>query len=208
MTQTSTPASPVDQREVILARSAELFASRGYPSTTMNEVAEASLLSKATLYHYFSEKSELLLNITDGHVSRLVAVVEEVDRRSLAPPVRLRALITGFMQEYASAHHAHRVLTEDVRFLNPEARQLVLDKERRVVNAFARAIAAVRPEIEVANLSKPLTMLLFGMLNWMFTWLRPDGRLTYAEMAPIVTDLFFGGLEAVQVQMQRDSTPT
>ena len=43
-------------------------------------------------------------------------------------------------------------------------------------------------------------MLLFGMINWMFTWLKPRGRrLTHADMAPIVCDLFFGGLGAVQL---------
>ena len=41
-------------------------------------------------------------------------------------------------------------------------------------------------------------MLLFGMMNWMFTWLKPRGALTHAEMAPVVADLFFGGLGAVR----------
>ncbi|MFI4932601.1 MAG: TetR/AcrR family transcriptional regulator, partial [Burkholderiales bacterium] len=40
-----------DQRELILARAATLFAHRGYPGTSMNEVAQACGLSKATLYH-------------------------------------------------------------------------------------------------------------------------------------------------------------
>jgi TetR/AcrR family transcriptional regulator len=44
-----------------------------------------------------------------------------------------------------------------------------------------------------------LTMLLFGMINWMFTWMRPDGTLNHESMAPIVSDLFFGGLSAVRV---------
>jgi TetR/AcrR family transcriptional regulator len=41
-------------------------------------------------------------------------------------------------------------------------------------------------------------MLLFGMINWMFTWLKPDGELTYEAMAPVVTELFFGGIAAVR----------
>ena len=41
-----------DQREMILARAAELFARSGYPATSMNQVAEACGLSKAALYHY------------------------------------------------------------------------------------------------------------------------------------------------------------
>jgi hypothetical protein len=42
-------------------------------------------------------------------------------------------------------------------------------------------------------------MLLFGMINWMFTWVRPDGALTHEQLAPLVADLFFGGLPAVRV---------
>ena len=33
----------------------------------------------------------------------------------------------------------------------------------------------------------------------MFTWLRPDGNLDYEAMAPIVADLFFGGVPAVRL---------
>ena len=97
------------------------------------------------------------------------------------------------------AQAAHRVLTEDVRFLEPADRERVLDAQRAVVAAFADAIADVRPELRAGDLHKPLTMLLFGMMNWMFIWLQPGGKLTHAAMAPIVADLFFGGLAAVRL---------
>ena len=90
------------------------------------------------------------------------------------------------------------MLTQDVKFLAATDRERVLGKERRVVDTFASTIAAARPELARSALAKPVTMLLFGMMNWMFTWLRPDGRLTHAEMAPVVADLFLGGLAAVR----------
>jgi Tetracyclin repressor-like, C-terminal domain len=37
------------------------------------------------------------------------------------------------------------------------------------------------------------------MMNWMFTWLQPDGALSHADMAPVVADLFLGGLGAVRL---------
>ncbi|HRL98714.1 MAG TPA: TetR/AcrR family transcriptional regulator [Acidovorax sp.] len=188
-----------DQREMILRHAAELFARRGYPATSMNEVAEACGLSKPTIYHYFRDKYNLLVHIADGHVSRLHALVEEVEGQHLEPEARLRELIHRFVEEYAEAHHAHRVLTEDVRFLQPEDSERILGKERAVVAVFARAVAQMRPDTEAAGLAKALTMLLFGMINWMFTWLRPDGNLDYEAMAPIVADLFFGGVPAVRL---------
>jgi TetR/AcrR family transcriptional regulator len=187
------------QRDEILARAAELFARRGYPGTSMNEVAEACGMSKAALYHYVRDKDQLLVEIAQGHVARLVALVGEVAAEGLPAPEHLRRLIERFVQEYASAQNAHRVLTEDVRFLEPPDRERVLADERRVIAAFAGAVAAIRPDLRASRLEKPLTMLLFGMINWMFTWVRPDGALTHAQLAPLVADLFFGGLPAVRV---------
>ncbi len=187
-----------DQREMILAKAAHLFAHGGYPGTSMNQVAVATGLSKATLYHYFRDKYSLLLDITLGHVSRLEALVADVNAHEFAPEERMRALIARIMAEYAGAQDAHRVLTSDVRFLEADDRKRVLDKERRVVEGFAAAIAAWRPDHRKAELTKPLTMLLFGMINWMFTWMRPEGALSHEAMAPIVADLFFGGVPAVR----------
>ena len=187
-----------DQREMILEQAAHLFARRGYPSTSMNQVAEACGLSKATLYHYYKDKYSLLVSIAEGHVSRLQALVVEVEAEALVPELRLRELIRRIVEEYADAQDAHRVLTEDVKFLDEADRERVLDHERDVVSGFARAVAEVRGESLQAELSKPLTMLLFGMINWMFTWMKPEGELDYDAMAPIVADLFMGGLTAVK----------
>ena len=195
------------QREQILAQAAALFAQRGYPGTSMNEVAAACGVSKATLYHYVRDKHALLVLIAEGHVARLEAVAHAVMQRNLAPEPRLRELILRFVEEYADAKNAHRVLTEDVRFLGPEDQARVLAGERRVVAAFAAAVAAARPGTAAAAMDKPLAMLLFGMINWMFTWMRPGGELTHADMAPVVCDLFFGGLNAVQLAPLRKRAP-
>jgi AcrR family transcriptional regulator len=185
-------------RESILRAAAHLFAAQGYSGTTMNGVARACGISKALLYHYVDDKYRLLLEISDGHVTRLEALVVEVQALQLAPEVHLRKLIQRFVEAYALARDEHGVLTQDVKFLTVTDRKRVLTKERHIVAAFAQAIAAARPELDAAALAKPLAMLLFGMMNWMFTWLRPDGRFTHHDMAPIVADLFLGGLGAVQ----------
>ena len=189
-----------DQRDAILSRAAALFADQGYTATSMNDIAAACGVSKAGLYHYWRDKRELLFQITAGHVARLEQFVAEVvaETRDADAEARLRALILRFVREYADAQNEHRVLTEDVRFLEPDERRQVQEPQRRVVAAFADAIAAVRPNLARNELDRPLAMLLFGMINWMFTWLRPDGSLNHEQMAPLVADLFFGGLAAVR----------
>jgi TetR/AcrR family transcriptional regulator len=198
-----------DQRTLILARAAELFARRGYTAASMNEVAAACAVSKATLYHYVRDKHALLAQIASEHVARLEALVREVKAERLVPDAELDALIRRFTAAYAGAQHEHRVLTEDVKFLHDEERAAIEGGERRVVAAFAAAIARVRPEL--AALATPLAMLLFGMINWTFTWMKPGGALTHETLAPIAAELFFGGLPAVRAPApsgKRRSRPT
>lgn len=185
------------QRDQILARAGELFAQHGYASATMNQVAEACNMSKPTLYHYFRDKDALLVELTVRHVQHLHAIVGDVMALELKPRDRLEQLILRFVHAYADAQHAHRVLTEDTRFLQPADRERVLGYERKVVAAFAKTLVAYQPELSEAKLAKPMTMLLFGMINWMFTWLRRDGALNHEAMAPLVVELFLGGLPAV-----------
>jgi AcrR family transcriptional regulator len=193
------------QRGTILARAAELFARRGYTATSMNEVAEACGVSKPALYHYVRDKHELLVEIAETHVARLRTLVEQVDAAQLAPEARLRRLIDAFLVAYSGSQAEHCVLTEDVRFLAAAERRRVLGGQRRVVAAFADAIAAVRPELAGERLDKPLAMLLFGMMNWMFTWLQPKGELSHGDLAPVVADLFFGGIGAVRAPARTNS---
>ena len=195
------------QREQILARAAELFATQGYTATSMNQVAQACGVSKPSLYHYVRDKYQLLVEIAEGHVTLLKALAAQVQRQPLDPQAQLRELIDSFVGAYAGSRAAHRVLTEDVKFLEPADRDRLLAVQREVVAAFADAIARVRPELRRAELHKPLTMLLFGMMNWMFTWLQPGGRLTYAAISPVVADLFLGGLNAVRVAEPLKSRP-
>ncbi len=196
-----------DQRVLILNRAAELFARSGFAATSMNQVAEACGFSKPTLYHYYRDKDALLVSICDEHVLRLHAMASEVGASPLAPQDKLRELITRILSEYADAQHAHRVLTEDVRFLGEVDQRRILGREREVVAGFATVVGQLRPDLQQAALATPLTMLLFGMINWMFTWMRPTGSLDHAAMAPIVADLFIGGLAAVSPRTELALTP-
>lgn len=189
-----------NQRETIIEQAAALFARNGFVGTSMNEVALACGLSKASLYHYFADKHQLLMHICEDHIDRLCALVDEVAQQELDPEPRLRLLIQRFVEEYRDAQNEHRVLTEDVRFLEPGDQKRILTGERKVVKAVAEAMCAVRPELDRSRMAKPLAMLLFGMINWMFMWLKPDGELTHERMAVVVSDLLFGGIGAVSLE--------
>ncbi|HYS15034.1 MAG TPA: TetR/AcrR family transcriptional regulator [Burkholderiaceae bacterium] len=182
------------QRDAMLAAAAQLFAERGYPAASIADLAAQIRVSKGLLYHYYRDKEHLLFDIAERYVDRLVQLTVEVEAAAPPPEAALRQLIECFMVAYEHAGAFHRVLVQDVKYLSAVHRTRVRAKQRQVIDAFARAIAAAAPDLASDRLLKPVTMTLFGMMNWTFTWLRPDGPVAHAELAPVVADLFLGGV--------------
>ena len=157
------------QRDAIRASAARLFALHGYPVTPIAELARACGVSKALLYHYYRDKEQLLFDIADRYLDGLQAIVAEVEAERLSPPLRLRRLIERFMTAYKDSAQYHRVLVQDVKYLKTAHRNRINAKQRRVVQAYADAVAAAAPQLAESSLLKPVTMTLFGMINWTFT---------------------------------------
>jgi AcrR family transcriptional regulator len=182
------------QRADILQNAAQLFAEKGFVGASMADLARACGVSKALLYHYYRDKAHLLFDTADSYLDTLIAIVAEVRAQDLAPTEHLRALVARFMQEYEHSQAQHMVLVQDVKFLGESERRRVVAKERQVVDAFADTIAALKPKFRKNTLRVPLAMILFGMINWTFTWLRADGPLAYQDMAKVVTEIFLRGV--------------
>jgi AcrR family transcriptional regulator len=184
------------QRAAILETAAHLFAENGFAGTSMADLAKACGVSKALLYHYYRDKEHLLFGTADSYLDTLIGIVAAVRARKLPPMEHFTALIARFMQEYEHSQDQHRVLVQDVKFLGEAERARVVAKERQVVDAVAQAISALKPRFRKKALRVPLAMILFGMINWTFTWLRADGPLSYEDMSKVVTEIFLKGIGA------------
>jgi AcrR family transcriptional regulator len=184
------------QRATILQNAAHLFAQKGFAGASMADLARACGVSKALLYHYYRDKEHLLFDTADTYMDTLIGIVAEVRARGLPPMEHFAALVARFMREYEHSQAQHMVLVQDVKFLGESERRQVVAKERQVVEAFAQAIAALKPRFRSKTLRMPLAMILFGMINWTFTWLRADGPLTYQDMAKVVTEIYLRGVSS------------
>jgi AcrR family transcriptional regulator len=188
------------KREEILDRAAELFARDGYPSASMQGLAEACGLSKATLYHYYATKDALLFDLLDRYTQRLLAVVAESEaaaqRKRLDDRGTLHELIRQLLAAYEHAAARHAVLLHEARHLPADQHASIVQRQRDLVAAATRLLARAYPQRATAEHATALTMMLFGMVNWTFTWLKPSGRMSYAEFAQIVIATLESGLNS------------
>jgi AcrR family transcriptional regulator len=190
------------QRAAIRDAAAREFADKGYAAATIADIARTCGVSKALMYHYYRDKEHLLADIAESYIERLQAIIDQLRAESLPPAAHLRRLIELFMEEYEHSAARHRVLVQDVKYLQRAHRSRVLAKERKVVLGYADVVKKLAPQSDRDDLIKPLTMMLFGMINWTFTWFKERGPLSYADMAPVVADLFLGGIARVRAPAQ------
>jgi TetR/AcrR family transcriptional regulator len=188
-----------EKRTAILHRAAVAFARDGYDRVSMAQLAAECGVSKALLYHYHTSKESLLFDILQDHLTALVEAVEEADDASLEPEERLQALVTALLDAYRDADAEHKVQLAGMKLL-PEAEQQSLKAlERRLVAIFAGAVRAVEPALFADSaLLKPVTMSLFGMLNWAYMWFREDGPMCREDYAHLATRLLVGGVRGLQ----------
>ena len=179
----------------------------------MSEIAEACGSSKALLYHYYDNKEQLLYDLLEAHFVKLEAAVHATDEPTAPPRERLRRLVTALLAAYEGADCLHKVQINDLSAL-PAARQHVLKSyERQLVELFAGVLgdinpALAKPGLGQASLLKPVTMSLFGMINWSNLWFRPDGPVSREQYADLVTRMMVDGianLELVAAPMRRRS---
>jgi AcrR family transcriptional regulator len=186
------------KRDEILDIAAQCFAERSYPAASMNDIAAAGGTSKARLYHYYESKEAILFDLLDRYTQRLLAIIGQAEataqRRNLDERAALHELVRSFLQEYETSATRHVALLHDTKFLGETQRELILNRQRDVVSAVTRFLRRAYPSrVNAANQSA-VVMMLFGMINWTFTWLRPRGPMSYAAFAEEVIAMLDRGL--------------
>ncbi len=65
-------------RSELIEVARQLFASKGYDNTTMNEIALQSDKGRRTLYTYFKSKTDVFMAVVDTETSRIIEKIEEI----------------------------------------------------------------------------------------------------------------------------------
>ena len=188
------------KRIAIRDAAAGLFAEHGFDGSSMADLAQSCGMTKAGLYHYYASKEEVLFDILNEHLGRVAQIVCDVAAagRGRPPADRLEAIVTSLLAAYAHADAKHKVQLNELWRLPPEQREVIKALEREVVRVVAETLGQINPRLAAqAGLLKPVTMSLFGVLNWHYTWFREDGPMSRADYARLATRLFLEGARAI-----------
>lgn len=177
-----------------------MVADRGYDQVSLRDIAEALGISKGTILHHYGSKDRLLEQLHAEYMRRRLDEAHRILEQLHAPTERLAALIYQNLLLVQREDRAGTVAfaREIVRFQSDS----LMTEVREMRHAYFQLVCdVVRSGIE-EGVFRPtgepalITYQVFGMLNWMWTWLRPEGRWGIDEIARTYLGTFLGGLAA------------
>jgi TetR/AcrR family transcriptional regulator, cholesterol catabolism regulator len=174
------------RRNELTRQAARLFAEQGYLGTSMEDLAVAMGVQKASLYAHVKSKEDLLHELARDGAVAFHAALDEFDER-LPAVEKLRLALRGHLHVVAEQLDVATVFVREWRYLEGERREAFLAERRRYED---RIRALFREGVEQSELRTDLdvsvaALLFLSAANWAYTWLQ-RGRDTDA-----LADRFF-----------------
>jgi AcrR family transcriptional regulator len=191
------PQSPdfAQRQQRILKSAAELFAARGYGETLLEDIAEHCGIKRSSLYHYHASKHALLHSLITWKIDELSRKVDQAVACVQGPRQQLAALINTLVQDYVASPHEIHILNTQSHHLDAQAQASIARLQARLVGHARTAIAQLCPDPRWGGKQDTaLAMLLFGMVNWIPAWYKPEGGLSPDELSEVILRQFLGGL--------------
>jgi AcrR family transcriptional regulator len=191
-----------DQKlEFILRNAARIFAEKNYHSTTMRDISRATNVSLAGLYHYCKSKEELLFLIQDNCFGRVLERLEERLKEVDDPLSKLRIFIENHLSFFAANMAEMKVLSHEADSLAGDLHTHVSTKKDKYTKLARKILKEIQLQQRQEDSGSQIdltvaTYALFGMMNWIYNWYDPRGKLKVSELVDNVTRLFLRGFVA------------
>ena len=190
------PGAENPRRAQIIGIAADLFDRHGYHETSMQAIAERTGIRKASLYHYFRSKDELLVELHETLMT--VVIGSHLDRRTaerLGPRDELRAMMRDVIGLMDSHPGYLRIFFESYRELPPGARTSVAAQRSRYRQLVADVITAGNELGEFRDVDPDLTSLaVLSLMNWTYQWFSRSGPLSTDEVADHFWSMLLNGI--------------
>lgn len=185
-------------REQLIDIAAELFDSKGYAQTSINDIARAMGLGRSAVYHYFRNKEEIVAALVDSEAltpsHQLRHLTEQAELR---PSDRLRkAIVDGIVRRLSAG--SRFILLARLEAQIPEQLGPLYNQGRRdIYDFYVRCIAEGIESGEFRSVDpKIAAFAVIGMANWTSRWYSPAGSRSPVEIGEMIADLALHGLTA------------
>jgi AcrR family transcriptional regulator len=192
---TTEPRVSQEKLQLILRHAAQVFSEKGYEGASIRDISRLSGVSLAGLYYYIKSKQELLYLIQVYTFKTIGARLEKRLSGMTDPVEKLRALIQNHLDYFLDHPVEMKVLSHEDEALEGEYRKEVLEIKRRYYNIAVSIFEDMRKAGMARRVNPRVAVLsLFGMMNWIYTWHRPQVDPRADALAKAVAGMFLHGV--------------
>ncbi|MDM7461775.1 MAG: TetR/AcrR family transcriptional regulator [bacterium] len=190
------------RREQILNGAARVFSKKGYHASTVDEIAKELGLTKASIYYYVSDKSDLLYQLYKRAMTALLESQTEIMARPDPPDAKLRAMIEEYVRIVASASAVYSVVVlREHHALPPRKRKEIIALRDQYEANYQRCIQeGIDRGIFESQDVKMASYVVLGALNWIPNWYNPRGSLSKEQIGRMFAEHLVRGLLADRAQ--------
>ncbi len=179
----------------ILRHAARVFREKGYEGASIRDISRASGVALSSLYYYCRNKQELLYRIEMFTFSRILERLEERLAGVEDPAEQLRVLVRNHLDYFIGHPDEMKVLAHEEDSLTGRERKEVDEIKRRYYKRAIGIYEALGTKNRVRQLQPRIAVLsLFGMMNWIYTWHRPQVDPGAEELARTISSIFLDGV--------------
>ncbi len=186
-----------DKQAEIFAAAVRIFQKKGYHAASMQDLADAVGLQKASLYYYVSSKEDLLTLVYERSIGAFTKQLTELVAQPLAPTEKLHRAIETQLVALSGQLELFTVYLHEQKFINGRLKSRIRAEAERHAELLATILQEGIQRGEFRELDVKMTArAIIGMCNWLYQWYSPEGPLSPHEIATIFSDLVINGVQA------------
>ncbi len=195
------------KREALLRAAVKMFNERGFHATTLEDVASSLGVTKPTIYHYFGNKENILLECVERGLSELSAAAKVANTEGVRGLERLKMFLVRYAEINMDDFGRCVIRTADEQ-LSPEGRRRFraakadIDRALRAMIEDGVADGSVAPQRDI----KLAAFALAGALNWPARWFDPQGPGSPEEVAHALVETLINGFKPDSSRSAETST--
>ncbi|MDY6809903.1 MAG: TetR/AcrR family transcriptional regulator [Actinomycetota bacterium] len=175
----------------IMEQATRLFAQKGLASTTLQDIAEATGLTRPALYHYVANKDELFSRLVSELAEEPAVLLHEINQRDdLDPVAKVHEMAMSIALHQAQTLDRFRVLIRSEAELPATVAETYRQSRRRVLKEL---VAAMEEGIDAGQFRpadpRVSALGIVGMLNWIAWWHHPGDAEADRTIARQLADM-------------------
>ena len=190
----------VERRQALVDAAARVFQEKGLSGASIDDIAQAAGLDRATIYYYANGKQELFDEIVLDAFNANIEMAEAIRESDCPPAEKLSRVIESLLVSYAEHYpYLYVFLQENVRRLEPNTRKKGVDHPE-MYRRFERALEGIVQDgvdagVFRSDISARLASYgILGMINWSHRWFDPNGPVDAREVGRAFARLACDGL--------------